>query len=449
MSFPRNGDAMRSAYWTVVTQAGKLNPAPGEIDKMEGALGELDPAAVYDAILGSRVYTLALQNLKPLRGHGNAVKLLTLLENLQEEENERRKLALPETLAVLAHAFELGVHVIKGLPLRERYADPELRHTGDIDLHVAEWSLAARFAAWLRDRGWQWDSAELPWLKWTEDGHIYGQLSLVIPDNSAPVNRVDLHIGPYSVAHAALMPLVGWEESHVLGVKATVPSRETSIALIAAHAVNDGVLSMKDINDLHVLRDGQPDPDWASVIELARSAGAVPALRQLLTLTACVYQHAESPDDRVPEYLADSPESAKARARRVARFTFHDERSRGANLLHATLLARQARRYFSAQLTPRLGGPPIGNGPHEAAGRNICWRLAPEEVWDSLLRDTVAKTPPVAAPIVESSLGPDLRLMRWRNATVIRMGRDIFTPTVWGPITAESAALAAQLREVA
>jgi len=438
---------MGSAYWTVVTRAGKLDPAPGEITELEGPLAKLDPAGVYDAILRSRVYTLALQNLNPLRRHRNVAEVLTLLEKLQAEENERRKLALPETLAVLEHAFNVGAHLIKGLPLRELYADPELRHLGDIDLHVAEWSLAARFAAWLRGRGWQWDTGELPWLKWTQDGHIYGQLSLVLPGNSAPFTRVDLHIGPYSVAHAALMPLVGWRGSQVLGVKATVPSTETSIALIAAHAVNDGILSMKDVNDLHLLQAQRPGPDWASVTELARGAGAVAALRQLLAVTARVYQHAESPDDAAPGYLAEAMESARARARRVARFTYRDERARGASPLRAGLLARQARRYFSARLTPRLGGPPMGNGPLEATRRSTCWRLAPEETWVSLLGDAPAKPLPPTAPIVESRLGPGLVLVRSGNATVIRSNREIFTPTVWGPITAESAALAAHLRE--
>jgi len=227
-----------------------------------------------------------------------------------------------------------------------------------------------------------------------------------------------------------------------------VPSLETSVALIAAHAVNDGILSMKDINDLHVLQAERPDLDWASVTELARSTGAVAALRQLLAVTARVYKHTESPDDPAPAYLADATESAQARARRVARFTYSDERSRGASPLRARLLARQARRYFSARLTPRLGGPAIGEGPLEAARRSTCWRLAPEETWASLLGDTPATKPlPPSARIVESHLGPDLLLVRSGNATVIRSNREIFTPTVWGSITAESVALAAHLRE--
>ena len=448
---------MPAAYWPIVARAGRLDPPPAEISELAGLLAGLDPAAVFDAILGSRVYTLALRNLQPLRGHTAAAGLLARLETLQAEEEDRRKLALPETLAVLEHAFESGAHLIKGLPLREMYADPELRHTGDIDLHVTGWSLAARFAGWLRERGWQWDTGELPWLKWTEEGHIYGQLSLVHPDNRAPVTRADLHIGPFSVAHAGLMPLVGWEEGRVLGRKAMVPCRETSIALIAAHAVNDGILSMKDVNDLHVLHAAGPEPDWTSVAELSRAAGAAAALRQLLAVTARVYSHPGPPAGYLadsPRYLAESSEPARARARRVARFTFRDERSRGASVLHASLLARQARRYFSAPLAPRLGGPPVGGGPSEVTGRNVCWRLAPEEIWDSLpgkaargAAATAARKPAPAARMTESALAPDLRLVRCGAATVIRVGRDIFTPTVWGPITAESVALAAHLRE--
>lgn len=433
---------MHSAYWTAVTLAGKLDPEPGEITELEGLLARLDPAAVYDAILASRVYTLALHNLKPLDGRRNVADILARLARLQDEEDQRRNAALPETLAVLKHAAETGAHLIKGLPLREKYVNPALRHLGDIDVHVARWGLAAPFAAWLRDRGWGWDTGELPWLKWTSAGHIYGQLSLVFPGNAEPVTRVDLHIGPFSVAHAGLMPLVGWEQSQVLGVDATVPCLETTIALIAAHAVNDGILSMKDINDLHVLQAGQPEPDSTSITELARGAGAVPALRQLFAVTAHVYSRGETAPE--PGYLADSAEPTKARALRVARFTFRDERSRGAGLLRSALAARQARRYFSAQLKPRLGGPPVGDGPLTARGRNICWRLAPEEVWASLRPDTAF---PATARIAESRLGDGLYLARSGQATVIRLNEDVFTPTVWGPITAESAALAAHLRE--
>lgn len=437
---------VHSDYWLAVTLAGKLDPGPGELTRLRGLLAGLEPGTLYDAILASKVYTIARANLRLLPRQHTSDEVLTRLDTLQDEEEKRRIAALPETLAVLEHAAGSQARLIKGLPLREKYAEPDLRHLGDIDVQVARWDLAARLAGWLRNRGWLWDTDELPWLKWTEDGYIYGQLSLVFPENTDPITRVDLHIGPFSVAHAGLMPLAGWERGDVLGVSSWVPNPETAIALIAAHAVNDGILSMKDINDLHVLRAGQPEPDWISVTELARSAGAAPALRQLLGETERVYAGLGDAARPQPGYLAEAAETATARSRRVARFTYRDERGRGAGPLRSARLARQARRYYSAPLKPRLGGPPAGDGPLRQRGRNVCWRLVPEDIWRGLGRSDAGRASGGPAVLTEIPLGYGLDLVRSGDGAVMRVNGEIFVPTVWGPVTSESAALAAHVR---
>lgn len=431
-----------SPFWSALAVVGKVDVTDAELAEVLPLVETLDPRELYEAILASRVYTIARCNLERLPEDGNTKTVLSFLHELESEERLRRDRARGETRAVLEQAGRTGARVIKGLPLREWYRQPELRHEGDIDLQVPDWPRGRQLADWLRDRGWQWDTQEFPWVKWTETEHIYGQLTLVLPDNADPFARVDLHIGPFSVGHAGLLPLVGWEAGTVMGVPATVPSREAALALVAAHAVNDGFLSMKDVNDMHVLLADQPPPDWASIEELCRSAHAVPALQDLLGMTKRIYGIGAPGRAGPPRYLSTRKETPGGRARRVARLTFRDERARGASLPRATLLARQAQRYFSARLTPRLGRASIPGPIQRFQRRNLCWRLIPEERWRAFV---AAGSNGSLGPLVEQAIGPGLQLVRAGQGSIVRCGREVFVPTVWGEIHPDSVALASQV----
>jgi hypothetical protein len=326
--------------------------------------------------------------------------------------------------------------VIKGLAMQPCYPDPAVRHVGDIDLHATDWAATRPLVNQLRADGWPWDVMEFPWLKWDEAGLLYGQLGFLRLVNGVPTARVDVHIGAYSVGHAGRMPLTGWETINVLGTPTLVPNRESGIALIAAHALGDTRLSMKDINDLHVLV-GDGHVDWTSVVELCRCANAVEVLGQLLAELTAIY-----PGPRFVPELPHTPRlvpSGLSPGQRGSHFGWHalgDERARGVAALQAAAVAEEARRYFSSDLRPHLAA----SGDDLTPGRNVCWRLLPEPVW----ADWVPSAMRLEQSIEDSQLAEGLVLRRSGTARVVLIGDDVFIPTVWGGIDAASVALAAE-----
>lgn len=422
-------------YWEYVSLVGRVDASDSELRRAEAIVDTLDTRTAYEQILASRVYPTACRNLERLPG----TPLLRMLRELEDAEDRRRKEAAAEIRTVVAHLPAAGARLIKGFPLRERYHRLDLRHEGDIDVQVPDWQTGRDVARWLRSCGWHWDTMECPWVKWTDEGNLYGQLTLVTPDNSAPVARVDLHIGPFSVGHAGLMPLLGWTDATVLGMPARVPDDETALALIAAHSLNDGHLSMKDVNDIHALLSTSGALDRASIEELCRSVHAAGALRQLLAETARSYPGHEPPGGRVPRVLRSVKETKEQRARRVARLAYLDERSRGKGRAAAALTAREALRYYSTDLTPRRAGngagPVAPTAPYRR--RNLCWRLLPAEIWRSL-----GPPEPVSGRVVEEFIAPGLVLHRSPYAAAVRLGDDVFVPTVWGRVHPQSLALA-------
>lgn len=431
-------DVPPDGYWPVVSTLGRLDPDDADIDRAAAALDNLDSAELFRQIVDGRVYTLAqrhLERIDPAKGCG--AETLAMLRDLEAEETERRRQARPEVLAILKGAEKFRVRIIKGLALREWYADPQARHEGDADLHVPDWEAALALAMWLRGRGWCWDTHEFPWIKWTDGGHLYGQLSLVYPGNADAFARADLHIGPFSVGHAGLLPMVGWESGTILRIPAVVPDAEMTIALIVAHAVNDGLLSMKDLNDLHVLLTRRRGPDWASVEELCRGFGGGAVLRHLLAATALLYP-GSGPPAEAESVLATVVQQGDVRADRFANLALRDELTRGAAPDQAAVAAQEARRYFSADLKPRLTGEVVTGPADGERSRNKCWRLLPREVW-SALGDPAEP----AGPRVAEEIAPGLTLVRHGAGVALVTAGESFVPTVWGGVHAQSLALAA------
>jgi Uncharacterised nucleotidyltransferase len=427
-----------SDYWECISLIGRIDTRDDELRRGAAILDTLDARTAYDLVLLSRVYTIARRNLERLP----ETHLLGMLRELEDTEERRRKEAAGEMRAVIARLPAVSARLIKGLPLRERYDRPDLRHEGDIDIQVPDWRTGRDLAIWLRSRGWQWDTMEFPWLKWTDEGNLYGQLTLTTPDNTAPVARVDLHMGPFSVGHAGLMPLLGWTDATVLGMPARVPDSETALALIAAHSLNDGHLSMKDVNDVHMLLSTGGALDRGSIEELCRSVHAAGALRQLLAETARCYPEHEPPSGRIPRVLHRSKETKQQRARRVARLTYLDERSRGRGRIEAASTAWEALRYYSTDLTPRVtrnGRSPLAPTPPYRR-RDLCWRLLPAETWRSLGPPT-----PVSDRVIEEFIAPGLVLHRSSHAASVCLGDEVFVPTVWGNVHPQSLALAGSL----
>jgi hypothetical protein len=425
-------------YWPSVCDLGTLDDDPHHGSTALAALenGDIDPEGLHTALVQSKVVRLTVRRLTGRRLGPAGAKLLDLLLASDAKERARHEAAEPITLPVLRLAAAMDAAVIKGLALRACYPDPAVRHLGDIDVHTPDLATGREFAAALRERGWAWDEAEFPWLKWDEDGICYGQLPLVYPDTATMVTRVDLHFGAFSVGHAGRLPMVGWERADVQGVGVRVPNRETAIALIAAHALGDTRLSMKDVNDLRVLI-GAGVLDWSSVVELARTAHATDALGQLLAEVASAYPDRWYPTLPTEHRLRSGGLPGADRAAHFARHAEGDALARGADATVAAGLAAEAARYFDGDLRPRVSDAvPV---TELRTGRNVCWRLLPEGVWAD-----VAVDHPMPRTKV-SDLGGGLELVSGELGSAVRIGRDVFVPTVWGEMHPESVRIARQV----
>jgi len=443
--------------FAAVIALGRLDPDPAAVRDVLARLagGRLVADRLVAGLELSKVGRLARHAVaaaEPAAGPGR--ELLRRLVEADEAEERWRERAVPPMRAAVAAAARHGGRVVKGLAVQSCYPRPELRHVGDVDLHFPSWAAARPLLRELRAAGWIWDTDELSWLKWHDSGVLYGQLSLVVDDNAAPYARVDLHIGPFSVGHAGLLPMAGWAPGSALGVPVAVPDPVTALAMVAAHAVVDRVLSVKDLNDLRVLlnpgADGADRVDWATVWELCRAAQAAGALAQCLRALADAY-----PDLR-ESVLPVLPGSGGLRtsvpgpARRAAAFAAHayrDERARGSALPAAVRTGWTARRYFSADLRPRLAtGPVRAAAPLPALRRrDVCWRLVPAQLWEPWLagRPDAAGDRPDADHREE--LADGLTLVTGPAGAAVTLDGDVFVPTVWGRVPPGGARLAARL----
>ncbi|MFJ2166187.1 nucleotidyltransferase family protein [Streptomyces griseofuscus] len=429
---------------TAIMTLGRTEPPSSTVAAALNTLdGEITPEDLYAILSRSKVTRLAHAALD---GHTDSPWTNRLYELLAEEvrqDDAWQADAAPKMREVVDAVQEFGGRIIKGLCAQSVYPRPELRHLGDVDVQFPQWSAARPLVDWLRERDWVYDTDEMPWLKWHDNGAVYGQVSLVYPDNKNPYARVDLHIGAFSVGHAGLLPLVGWRTGTALGRLATVPGVETSIAITAAHALCDQMLSVKDVNDLHALVS-DTTPDWVSVSELCRSVRAQGALARVVNAVRQAYPESTAvlpPDLGEETALELTPPGPEARAEAFAALAHEDERARGADETAATALADSARHYFSADLSPRVADPDGAAAPGDP-GRDRCWRLVPREVWETLAETAADGTP---AEVTSIELAAGMTLFDGANAWAVRYGRDVFVPTVWGEISRDSLALARRL----
>jgi len=441
---------LTDSSWLVVNGLGRLSSESADVRLVSHAVAALGARSAYELLVTHRVYTLALSRVMALPPTPPLEELRRRLQELEQDERDRRARIHETMVRTIRWGAEHGVHVIKGLALRTYYEDPRLRHEGDIDFHASTWQQGRTLAAALRSQEWVWDTSELSWLKWTDGGTVFGQLSLLLPGENEADARVDLHIGPYSVGHGGLLPLVGWCERDVMGVAVQVPSPESTLALIGAHAMNDCLLSQKDINDVASILRRCPDIDWGSAEELAACSHAQGALRQIRHEVAAQHPSLSAPPGLPGGPLTASGLTGLARARRFGRLAFSDERRRS-SIRQAMSTALEATRYYSAELAPKLvsGAPELLSS--SARGRTQCWRLVPPSVWRSWTMPVSgaaseeASQAEVKSALIVERLSEDLDLVSREGAVVVQTMGEVFIPTVWGPVSRASADLAREL----
>jgi hypothetical protein len=344
----------------------------------------------------------------------------------------------PVVREALAAAARHGAGVIKGRATDRFYPVPGLRHVGDLDLHVQSWDAAVPLLSDLRGLGWEWDCAELPWLKWL-GGRPYGQWALVVRHAGRPVLRLDLHVGPYSVGYRGVVPRLDTEPAEVDGVAAVAATAETTLVLLAVHAAGDARLSLKDVHDCAcVLQAGEVD--WARVRDAAARAGTEDVLDQLLAAVAVLYEL-----DSVPTYRPRSRPlplragSPRSRAAYIARLAFRQQPGPPWSRLST---AAGAYRAYTRDLSirPGRGRGPVAPARQRDRNPRTCWRFVPEQVWRRLPPGDVDGHPGQGV-----ELAHDLWLVTAPTAAAARLDRDVFVPTVDGRLGAPSLALAARL----
>jgi Uncharacterised nucleotidyltransferase len=198
-----------------------------------------------------------------------------LREALEPHVARREKLNryLEQQIDVVRHAAEeadVRCFLIKGMAARPLYERPEDRDTGDIDVWVPTADEACALAAPLMEAGFDIDPQELPWLKATLDGRLYGQMLLRAQVDADMSISVDIHFGGYSVRHCGLLSL----DPKGAGPGLHRLDPEQNLPILVANAAGDFFIPLKDLNDLYLYLDPDiADVDWSRVRQQLSSVG--------------------------------------------------------------------------------------------------------------------------------------------------------------------------------
>ncbi|MEE1752753.1 nucleotidyltransferase family protein [Streptomyces sp. SP18CS02] len=381
---------------------------------------------------------------------GDGVPAPAVLEPLRErlgtavgEDDAWRDQAMAPMREALRDAQDHGLAVMKGLALASHYDEPLSRHMGDVDLHSPDWPAVVAFCRRATERGWVWDVTEFPWVKW-DKGTLYGQLSLVTPDNRDPVARIDLHVGPYSVGPNGRVYGLGHAEGTALEVPSRLCDPVTLAVILVAHAANDGFLSLKDLNDFAALTAGG-DIDAASLAETCRAFGCEPILDQIRGTVAAL--RTLGGPDGTAALLARAtagpltlvPPEGRNRALLAGRFAYRLSRLDGDSVLGALRVAGSSYRYYGADLSVRPGKP---SARMERRWRrpDVCWRLVPPESWPA-----PAGADAAGGPTAGEELADGITRHTRGSAVAVTLADHVFVPTVWGEVSPESVGLASEL----
>lgn len=203
-----------------------------------------------------------------------ARKLTELLRGDYEAALAHRSL-LEGELRHLVDVLGESAVVLKGFCNARFYPDGYVRWMRDIDLMCASWDDAVELLEHLLARGYEYDGDESPWVKADADRGrpLYGQIFLIRPAGS-DFYRVDIHYGTYSVGYSGYLDLAVADSSttvDVVGCQVRVFKPETCLLIAQSHALSDGYVAIKDVNDfVAIATSGQP-VDWAAAARKLRA----------------------------------------------------------------------------------------------------------------------------------------------------------------------------------
>lgn len=248
-----------------------------------------------------KVTTIVSANARSLQGDpdsnvaASAELLVSLLAADEEAALEHRSLLLGEVQRISAQLGNRAV-VIKGFCNSRFYPTHYTRWMRDIDLLCPSWTDALELLESLLADGYEFDLQECSWVKAdpSQDRDLYGQIFLIRAIGS-DFSRVDIHFGTYSVGYAGYLKLGNdiFDELRLAsGGAINVLKAELCPLIAQAHALSDGYVSAKDINDF-VSMSLVGSIDWRAIGARLRDHELHPQATQLAAHVLSLYDQAE------------------------------------------------------------------------------------------------------------------------------------------------------------
>jgi hypothetical protein len=243
-------------------------------------LGEI-PAIAFK----HKVTTIIAQNAETLRTHDNervaatASKLADALAGDLADALHHRRL-LEAELFEISELLGDRTTVLKGFCNARFYPQPYVRWMRDVDVLCASWEDAALLLNLLLERGYRYDQDESPWMKADEarGRRIYGQIFLIRPAGD-DFCRVDIHFGTYSVGYSGYLDFdlaKAGMHAEIGGRRVRVLKPEACVLIAQSHALSDGYIAIKDVNDFVAMATGSELIDWQQVGQRLRQHGLQP-----------------------------------------------------------------------------------------------------------------------------------------------------------------------------
>ena len=428
---------MLEQHLVALLSLGLLQPRVGRAESL-AALAEVGPADAAQLLVRHKVGRIAMAVATELAdgaGEPDAAGLRRLATEIGERRGhlDRSLATADEVLGALRDRLpDAHVLLMKGLVARDRYPADRPRDVGDADLWTPDVDTGWRVAAALRDLGYEYETAELPWLKREMDGTLFGQIKLLDPADRTIA--VDIHMGPYSIRYCGLIRFVASADQPPWGPL----TREDNLCGVIGNVAGDCFIDAKTIND--VVTALTPDRgyrmDLAYVAERLAEAGLSGFVNALVDVTASVCALREEQVAALSALRVDTePEQIGLTAtpdpdRRVRLVTDH-AREMGHRLTNdpaaAAHIADEARsayqtakRYRMVRLDPQRSFLPELN-PW------TCLRLAPQPMLHELFQRTLSLPFPVQRT---TALAHGLDRIESRMGDLVRFGDDVFVPTL-------------------
>jgi Uncharacterised nucleotidyltransferase len=220
-----------------------------------------------------------------------AARLAEALRHDDEDAHAHRQLLLTEVQRIAQILGDRGC-IIKGFCNARFYPSNYDRWMRDIDVFCPSWPDALEFLELLLQDGYKFDLDECSWVKADEPRgrEMYGQIFLIRPEGK-DFCRVDIHYGTYSIGYAGYLdlPRNGFMSMVKVG-QTTVKVLDAQLCPLIAqsHALSDGYVAIKDINDFVALAQST-QLDWQAIGQRLRVNQLHPQAALLARHTISLY----------------------------------------------------------------------------------------------------------------------------------------------------------------